>query len=247
MTRRRRAGSWDQFRELLAAGPDDPRWESLRRRCEGVIRSMVLWRVWLRHRVGPAAAVEDIAQEVMLRLVVRGRQGLPRAPSGCRESFDGYMRRIAEHLIVDEFRRLGARGGSNLRLVTVDPRRFETGLRRGDEPGDGFFEPEWPAIHRETLAIIRRTLDGMTRDPRQQHLNRHLFQLYFLDGISMAQIARLRSVPLSASSVSRRLRAIRSALRKVFPSAPKPRRSGEKSERSGRRTTVRRRVRAREP
>ena len=186
---------------------------------------MVLWRIWVRKRIGATDSVEDVAQEVMLRLVARGRRGFTPAPDGCRESFDGYMRRIAEHLIVDEFRRLGPQGGPERRLITVDPRRFETGLREENEPDDGFFSPARPAMHRETMEIIRRTLDGMSRDPRQQRLNRHLFQLYFLDGISMAQIAKLRSVPLSASSVSRRLQAIRSTLQQVFPSPVSRRRT----------------------
>lgn len=176
-----------------------------------------MWRLWLRRRAGATDSVRDVVQEVMLRLVARGREGMGRCPDGGRESFDGYLRRIAEHLIVDELRRRHAQSGPGRRLIAVDPRRFETGFGGDDPPHDGFYGPERPVIHRETMEAIRRSLDGMSRDPRQQRLNRHLFQLYFLDGISMAQIARLRSVPLSASSVSRRIRAIRARLREVFP------------------------------
>ena len=154
---------------------------------------------------------------MVLRLFLRSRQDLSRFAGERGESLDGYIRRIAANLIVDQFRRMESRGATDRRaIVSVDPMTLDQRAPDRRENDDGTFDPERAVRERETKELIRRALEGMTRDPRQQQLNRHLFQLYFMDGVPVMEIAQLRSVPLSPSSVSRRLRQIRLALRGIL-------------------------------
>ena len=73
-------------------------------------------------------------------------------------------------------------------------------------------DPEAAVESRELTESVELTLRQISIDDRQRALNRFLYELYFRSQYSIPQIARLREVPLSVSSVARRIALMRREL-----------------------------------
>lgn len=146
----------------------------------------------------------------MARLLVRNRRGLVRFTGSRKSSLEGYIRRIAENVLRDQLRSDWTRVKNEQTLAPDEEWRLEEAAAEAAADGDAN-DPTAPLEERETNEDIERVLRQMELDPRQRALNRLLFRRYVFDGFSIPQIARMRSVPLSASSVARRLKLIRKA------------------------------------
>ena len=216
--------SWKLVHRLAEARRDDPLWGELLRRCELLIRRSLAWQLRGRFRGGPAA-LDDVTQEVMARLLARNRQGLTRFLGEQDVSFEGYIRRIAENLLHDQRRRdlpysrierqFGPEEFWKLEAASSDPARTA-----GESPDSA-------VRTREVWEEVESALRQASRDQRDHALNRLLFRLYFWEGCSIPQIAALRAVPLSNSSVARRIIMLRRALRRAlahrgFGPSPRP-------------------------
>ena len=206
--------SWELLRRLAVASPDDPLWGVFFRRCVDLIRASLCWQLWAGRRVG-VQPVDDLAQEVMERLLSQGRRGLLRF-EGCRdETFEGYIRRIAENIQFDQFRHDWFRLEIERQLAPEELWRLEESFAEASARYSGA-DPEAGVNLREMDEVVETTLQEVSGDDRQRALNRLLFRLYFVDGCSIPQISRLRAVPLSPSSVARRITIIRRALIRAF-------------------------------
>ena len=206
--------SWELIRRLEAARPDDPLWGVLLRRCRSLIRVVLSSHFGGRKRL-VAGAFDDLSQDVMERLISDGRRVI-RSFSGRREeTFEVFIRRIAENILRDQFRRSMYRRKFEQSVPADDLWRLEAALT--DSPiEDISSNPESAVAMRELEEGIETILRRISLDDRQRDLNRLLYRLYFRDGCSIPQIARLRAVPLSASSVARRISLIKRALRTAF-------------------------------
>ena len=228
--------SWELFRRLVAARPDDPLWTVLFRRCRTLIGVVVHARFAGRRRVD-RGAVDDLSQDVMERLVSDGRRVIRSFAGKREETFEVFIRRIAENIVRDQFRRDGYRRHVEQSFPADEAWRLEAALAESpiEDVGD---DPEAAVRMREMNECVETILRRISLDERQQALNRLLFQLYFRDRCSIPQIARLRAVPLSASSVGRRITLIKRALRTSLagrrhrtqrrPAAPRPRRAARR-------------------
>ncbi len=216
--------SRELLRHLVAARPDDPLWEELFQRCLALIRTTFWWRISRERRNAPP--LEDMGQEVMERLLARGRQGLARFQGDSEETFDGYIRRITLNILFDGIRHEVNRRQFEELLPFDDLRRLDDLLVDASSV-DGSASPETGVHLREMGEIVEKTLREMSLDARQRGMNRLLFRLYFLDSCSIPQIARLRAVTLSASSVGRRIRNMRSALQRAFQHRRRPSPTGQ--------------------
>lgn len=206
--------SWELLRRLTAARPDDPLWSVLFQRCETLISAALHSQFAGRHRA-PSGLLDDLSQDVMERLVSDGRKGIRRFAGTREETFAMYIRRIAEHILRDQFRRDVGRRDVELSFPPDEPWRLEAAL--AESPIEHVAnDPEAGVALREMTENVEKVLRRVSIDDRQRALHRLLFRLYFMDGFSIHQIARLRAVPLSASSVGRRIVMIRKALRKSF-------------------------------
>ena len=204
--------SWELLRHLVVARRDDPLWGVLFDRCEGLIRSALRSQFGGRRPVN-AGLLDDLAQDVMVRLVSDERRVLSRFTGTREQTFAVYIRRIAENILLDQFRRDASRREVEQSFPPDELWRLEAAFREGPAENAGN-NPEAAVGQRETFENVERTLRQISLDDRQRALNRLLFRLYFVDGCSILQIARLRAVPLSASTVARRITLIRNALRR---------------------------------
>ncbi len=202
--------SWELFRRLVAARPDDPLWGVLFRRCRTLIRVVLHSQLAGRRCVDPVT-LDDLSQDVMERLI-SGRRRVIRSFTGKREeTFEGFIRRIAENILRDQFRRDAYRRNVERTFPPAETWRLEAALAES-RIVDVVDDPESAVLMRELNEVAETVLRRISLDDRQQALNRLLYQLYFRDHCTIPQIARLRTVPLSTSSVARRISLIKRAL-----------------------------------
>lgn len=202
--------SWELLRRLVEAPRDDPLWRVLFERCVAQIRAAVRSRSSGR-RAAESALLDDLAQDVMMRLIADGRRVLSRFAGTREETFGVYIRRIAENIRRDQLRRDAYRREVEESFPPEELWRLEAARAESaaETRGD---DPEAALRKREMDESVEQVLRQISLDDRQRALNRLLFRLYFDDQYSIAQIARLHAVPLSASSVARRIALIRAAL-----------------------------------
>ncbi len=141
---------------------------------------------YFQRRVNDPAEVEDLIQEVFLRIVRRG-------PAGELEQLDGYIFKTAASVLLDRGRR---------RRVRYSDRHvpFEPDVHGGETPG-----PERALIGAETLAAIGVALLELPERTRR------VFILRRMEGLSNPEVGR--RLGISASAVEKHmLRAVRHIL-----------------------------------
>ena len=205
---------WELFRRLVAARQDDPLWGILFGRCRALI-GVVLRARFAGRQAMDDSALDDLSQDVMERLVSDGRRVI-RSFAGTREeTFEVFIRRIAENILRDQFRHERYRRTVEQSFPPEEIWRLEAALA-DSALEDVLDDPEAAVLKRELNEGVETVLRRISQDDRQHALNRLLYRLYFQDLLTIAQIARLRAVPLSASSVARRIALIKGALRTSF-------------------------------
>ncbi len=208
--------SSELLRRLRATAPSDPLWREFVRRCRAVVRMVVWLRAGSR---GLGQDAGDIEQEVFRRLLTHDRSRLNQFEEKRRESFEGYVKRVADSVVVDWFRR---RGSGKRRPVPLSPEILEVLESSGQRVfgGESAMHPEHDVRMREAEESVRAFLEATMEDPRDRALSRRIYRLHFHEGYSIQHIARLRAVPLSASAISRRANAVRKHLQKVLDPEP---------------------------
>lgn len=202
--------SWELLRRLVEAPRDDPLWTVFLERCDSLIRA-TLRAQFSGRRPGDTALLDDLAQDVMVRLIADGRRVLSRFAGTREETFEVYIRKIAENIRFDQVRRDAHRREMEESFAPEELWRLEA-ARAESTAETGGDDPEAALRKREMDESVERVIRQISLDDRQRALNRLLFRLYFEAQYSIAQIARLHAVPLSASSVARRIALIRTAL-----------------------------------
>lgn len=141
---------------------------------------------YFRQRLPGATDVEDLVQEVFLRIVRRGdNEDLDR--------FEGYVFQTAASVIKDRFRRRRTRAAD--RHVTFRP----------NDHGETEIDPERVVIGQEALAAVAHRIMALPERTRT------IFVLRRLEGMSVPDIAR--QLGLSLSTVEKHIqRAARQVL-----------------------------------
>lgn len=170
------------------------------RRCARLV-SMVAGRVCRLWTNGASPAmVDDIVQEVFLKLCEQERRILREFEPRGEDSFLGLLRIVSASVANDYFRRLHSakRGGR----VTA-----QLGEEDAAGPGAGthFTAPEAGQMHR---SVLLTQLDRMLRsDPKMvAERDRAFFWLYYLQGFTAEEIAGLAGGGLTAKGVESALR-----------------------------------------
>ncbi len=209
---------------LVDAGPEDRIWEEFVARFQGRVRLVILrsFRTEAERNpgldTGPAQdAVLDLTQEVFVKLLESDRRALSRFRGRSEHSIHTYLHTIAVNLVRDHFKKLRAqktpKAPSSLsNLVTQeldsDAPSYEQALV-SDGPGPERFVASQELRERMGATIERASPQASTR-PR----DRLIFRLYFIEGLTVGEIAAIPSVSLTESGVEKCVRRIREALRR---------------------------------
>jgi RNA polymerase sigma-70 factor, ECF subfamily len=196
--------SVNELAQVCARSGDAAEWEEFLR-CTAPLVSLVAARVarlWVG-RFRPAV-VDDIVQEVYLKLCEQERRILREFEPRGEDSFLGLLRIVSTSVANDYFRRFysAKRGGK----VVIS--QFA---------GDG--APSSSSGNGETVEIQRSVLLGQMDDLLQSapeavsDRDRHLFWLYYLQGFTAGEIACLAGIGLSPKGVESALRRVSAWLR----------------------------------
>jgi RNA polymerase sigma-70 factor (ECF subfamily) len=192
--------SVNDLAKSCAHSADAGEWGELVHRSAPLV-TVVAWRVarlWSNH--ASAAAVEDIVQEVYLKLCEQERRVLREFEPRGDDSFMGLLRVIAASVANDYFRRLYSvkRGG---KVVTTQL----------EEDGSLAKAPTPQSSHssgRMQQSVLLAQLDQLMRaDPGNvAERDRTFFWLYYLQGFTAEEIANLSGEGLTAKGVESALR-----------------------------------------
>jgi len=194
----------NELAKACAHSSDAAEWEEFLRR-SSPLASLVALRVSQMWVSSPSPAmVEDIVQEVFLKLCEQERRILRDFEPRGEDSFLGLLRTVAASVANDYHRRLysAKRGGKVVTMALVE---------------DG--APSTAASTRESARTERSVLYAQLDEKLRSapgvigERDRSLFWLYYLQGLTAEEIARQPSAGLTAKGVESALRRVTTWLR----------------------------------
>lgn len=194
-------GSVNDLAKACARSADAAEWAELLRRCVPLVSLVALraCRMWM-NRAEPAM-VDDIVQEVFLKLCDQERRILRNFEPRGEDSFLGLLRVVAASVGNDYFRRHSSakRGG---KVVTST---FDDELTPNRTANAGQVEQK---VLFSQLDLKLRSAQGVLSER-----DRVLFWLYYRQGFTAEEIAALPGTGLTAKGVESALRRIANWLR----------------------------------
>jgi len=191
--------SVNDLAKSCACSVDAAEWEEFVCRC-APLASLVALRISRMWVTAPSpATVDDIVQEVFLKLCEQERRILRDFQPRGEDSFLGLLRIVSASVANDYFRRLySAKRGGN---VVTTPLFEEVAQLPGDDA-----RPE-SIIHR---SVLLAELDQMLRSAPKvvAERDRALFWLYYRQGFTAEEIARMTAIGLTAKGVESALRRV---------------------------------------
>lgn len=219
----KRLSNRDLIELLLDAGPEDRIWEEFVARFQGRIRLVVLrsFRTETERNPGldsgsASEAVPDLTQDVFVKLLESDRRALSRFRGRSEHSIHTYLHTIAVNLVRDHFKKLRAQKTpkapsslSNLvqQELDSDGPSYDQALV-SDGPG-----PERFVASQELRDRMGATIERASPQASTGMRDRLIFRLYFIEGLTVGEIAAIPSVGLTESGIEKCIRRIREALR----------------------------------
>jgi RNA polymerase sigma-70 factor (ECF subfamily) len=196
--------SVNDLAKACAHSADAVEWAEFLRRCAPLagLVAMRISRMW-RCSSSPAT-VDDIVQEIFLKLCERDRRILRDFEPRGEDSFMGLLRIVSASVANDYFRRLNStkRGGKVVTMPLI-------------EDASSFASPGvHPSAQMERSALLAE-LDNKLRSAPETIRQRDcdLFWLYYLQGFTAEEIAALPTFGLTAKGVESALRRVTKWLR----------------------------------
>jgi len=197
-------GSVNNIAQACAHSSDAAEWGELLSRCTPLVAVAVgrVARLWV---AAPASSmVDDIVQEVFLKLCEQDRRILREFEPRGEDSFFGLLRVIAVSVANDHFRRLASvkRGGRVVTMSMIEG--APTAMTESTQQTD-----------RLNQSVLLAQLDKKLRSAPESvaERDRNIFWFYYLQGMSAEEIAGLPEVDLSAKGVESALRRVSTWLR----------------------------------
>jgi RNA polymerase sigma-70 factor, ECF subfamily len=205
----------NELARACAHSADAREWEELLRRCAPVAALVAgrVTRMWLGSAT--PSIVDDIVQEVFLKLCEQQRRILREFRPRGEDSFLGLLRVVSASVANDYFRRQHSeKRGGKVVTTAIDE---EAGMA---VPAIG------ETSHDMQRAVLFSELDQKLRSApgASAERDRTIFWLYYLQGLTADEIAALPASELTAKGVESALRRVTSWLRKELAAA-KPGRS----------------------
>ena len=191
--------SMNDLAKTCAHSADAAEWGELVRRC-APLASLVALRIVRQWLGSPSpATVDDIVQEIFLKLCEQERRILRNFEPRGEDSFLGLLRLVSASVATDYFRRLysAKRGG---KVVTMP--LMEEGAQLPAASVN-------PAAQMRQSALLAQ-LDGKLRSAPEMigERDRTLFWLYYRQGFTAEEIASLAGSGLTAKGVESALRRV---------------------------------------
>jgi RNA polymerase sigma-70 factor (ECF subfamily) len=196
--------SVNDLARACAYSADAAEWQELVRRSMPLV-SVVALRVSRMWATSPSpAAVDDIVQEVFLKLCEQERRVLRTFEPRGEDSFFGLLRIVTGSVANDYFRRLYSvkRGGKVVSMPLLEDQAQETAF--GTAPAERM---QQSALLAQLDSRLRSAPDAISERDRA------LFWLYYLQGYTAEEIARVSPVGLTAKGVESALRRVTTWLR----------------------------------
>jgi RNA polymerase sigma factor (sigma-70 family) len=213
---------------LATAGHEDPAWLEFVSRFHGRIRRTiydVLTRAAGQHPglniSDLLEIVDDLTQDVFLRLITSERRALAQFRGRNENSIYTYLDAIATNLVRDHLKMLRARTRPTV-VTSLDEPRKHLSPDEAAEPltlGDKLTSPNPdPSVTAQESELSRRIVETVeeTSQKNSARRDRLIFRLYFLEGLTVPEIASIRIIKLSSSGVEKRIAKFRSAAKKVL-------------------------------
>jgi RNA polymerase sigma-70 factor (ECF subfamily) len=195
----------NELARACARSANAKEWEEFLRRCAPVAAMVAgrITRMWMG--TASPSIVDDIVQEVFLKLCEQERRILRDFKPRGEDSFFGLLRVVAASVANDYFRRQHSekRGGKVVTLAIDEDPTSPLPI-----PGQTSGEMQWSVLLSE-LDQKLRSAPGPSCER-----DRSLFWLYYLQGLTAEEIADLPGSDLSAKGVESALRRVTSWLRK---------------------------------
>jgi RNA polymerase sigma-70 factor (ECF subfamily) len=196
--------SVNDLAKACACSADAAEWEEFLRCCRP-LTSLVVMRVARMWSSGSSSAtIDDIVQEVFLKLCEQERRILRDFEPRGEDSFFGLLRVVAGSVANDYFRRLYSekRGGKVVTMALEE----ETAVFPASHAGD---------TARMQKAVLMAQLDEKLRSAPGvvSERDRSVFWLYYLQGLTAEEIARISAAGLTAKGVESALRRVAKWLR----------------------------------
>jgi RNA polymerase sigma-70 factor, ECF subfamily len=191
--------SVNDLAKACARSADAAEWEEFVRRCVPLASLVALRisRMWVRDP--SPATVDDIVQEVLLKLCEQERRILRDFEPRAEDSFLGLLRTVTGSVANDYFRRIHStkRGG---KVVTMALGEDDAHL-----PMDG----AGPAARMQQATLMGQLDEKLCSAPDAiSERDRALFWLYYQHGYTAEEIARLSAAGLTAKGVESALRRV---------------------------------------
>jgi RNA polymerase sigma-70 factor (ECF subfamily) len=196
--------SVNDLAKACAHSADAAEWDEFVRRCVPLASLMALRisRMWVRD--ASPATVDDIVQEVFLKLCEQERRILRDFEPRGEDSFLGLLRMVSASVANDYFRRIYStkRGG---KVVTMP---------LGDDDAQAPMDGAGPAMRMHQSALLAELDEKLRSAPESiAERDRALFWLYYRQGYTAEEIARLSAAGLTAKGVESALRRVTMWLR----------------------------------
>ena len=221
-----KASNRELVRRLVDAGPEDSAWLEFVSRFHDWIRRVTFRAYAAEAERGrgldaglPGEVVEDLTQEVFVRLLDGERRALAHFQGRNENSIYTYLYTIATNLVRDHFKKLRAQRRPPAARSLSEPLRTADGpveeLTLGDVLFNSTQSPEEWAQSAEFREKISEAV-GRVSPGAASKRDRLIFRLYFVEGLTLEEIASLRTVRLSVSGVEKRVVKIRTALNNLL-------------------------------
>jgi RNA polymerase sigma-70 factor (ECF subfamily) len=196
--------SVNDLAKACARSADAAEWGEFVRRCTPLASLVALRisRMWIS--VPSPAIVDDIVQEVLLKLCEQERRILRDFEPRGEDSFLGLLRTVASSVANDYFRRTHStkRGG---KVVT---------MALGDDDVHLPMDGAGPAARMQQATLMAQLDEKLCSAPETiSERDRALFWLYYRQGYTAEEIARLSAAGLTAKGVESALRRVTMWLR----------------------------------
>jgi RNA polymerase sigma-70 factor (ECF subfamily) len=200
--------------KACAHSADAAEWEDFVGRCMP-LASLVALRVSRMWVSAPSpATVDDIVQEIFLKLCDQERRILRTFQPRGEDSFLGLLRIVAASVANDYFRRIYStkRGGKVVTMALID------------EDAQTPFDGTPPVAQMQQSALLAQLDQKLLSAPEIiPERDRALFWLYYRQGYTAEEIARLSAAGLTAKGVESALRRVTNWLKdEVGPRKPGP-------------------------